>query len=328
MGPGDRVLILSTAYSVVPNILTYLNSWTKGAVQFVTVPIEFPVLGAADFVAPVQAALDAAAKEGHPFRLAVFSHISSVPAVVLPVEELATICAAAGVRTFIDGAHAVGQITVDMTALEKAGVTYYTGNGHKWIYSPKGSAFLWSTRQKDAQAKLAPPVISSEAGGGGGFEASFLYTGTRDYTAFVAMGDALKWREDHGGDAVINGYVTGLSHWAEVYLCKRWGTQPIAPPHMTAAMSNPRLPNAMQDAEVVSKVQNALLDDYDSYVVMVQIGGVWYARLSAQVYLGADDFIRLADNIDEILSGLQRDSTTLRGLNLSHTNTTDCWTTN
>jgi hypothetical protein len=36
-------------------------------------------------------------------------------------------------------------------------------------------------------------VISSEAGGGGGFEASFLYTGTRDYTAFVAMGDALKW---------------------------------------------------------------------------------------------------------------------------------------
>ena len=234
MGPGDRVLILSTAYSVVPNILTYLNSWTKGAVQFVTVPIEFPVSGAADFVAPVQAALDAAAKEGHPFRLAVFSHISSVPAVVLPVEELATICAAAGVRTFIDGAHAVGQITVDMTALEKAGVTYYTGNGHKWIYSPKGSAFLWSTRQKDAQAKLAPPVISSEAGGGGGFEASFLYTGTRDYTAFVAMGDALKWREDHGGDAVINGYVTGLSHWAEVYLCKRWGTQPIAPPHMTS----------------------------------------------------------------------------------------------
>jgi steroid 5-alpha reductase family enzyme len=36
MGPGDRVLISSTAYSVVPNILTYLNSWTKGAVQFVS----------------------------------------------------------------------------------------------------------------------------------------------------------------------------------------------------------------------------------------------------------------------------------------------------
>eukprot|EP01079_Euglenida_sp_SAG-EU17-18_P012126 gene12126-2213_t len=74
-----------------------------------------------DIVVPVQEALAA-----HPeIKLCVFSHIVSAhttaaPAVILPVDALARACKAAGVPTFLDGAHALGNIDLDMKALQQA----------------------------------------------------------------------------------------------------------------------------------------------------------------------------------------------------------------
>jgi isopenicillin-N epimerase len=34
----------------------------------------------------------------------------------------------------------MGQIDLNITDL---GVDFYVSNGHKWMYSPKGSAILW-----------------------------------------------------------------------------------------------------------------------------------------------------------------------------------------
>ena len=57
------------------------------------------------------------------------------------------------------GAHALGQIDVDMRTLESAGVDYWMGNGHKWLYSPKGSAIMWV--QSARQFEIVPTVVSS-----------------------------------------------------------------------------------------------------------------------------------------------------------------------
>ena len=43
----------------------------------------------------------------------------------------------------VDGAHALGHIHVDLSELAGAGVDFWLGNGHKWLYSPKGSCVLW-----------------------------------------------------------------------------------------------------------------------------------------------------------------------------------------
>ena len=60
-----------------------------------------------------------------------------------------------GIWSVIDGAHTPGHIPLDLDAL---GADFYSGNCHKWMMSPKGSAFLHARR--DMQAMIDPLVIS------------------------------------------------------------------------------------------------------------------------------------------------------------------------
>ena len=71
---------------------------------------------------------------GDSIYLASFSHIASLPAVVLPVKQLVALCASHGILTLIDGAHALGQIPVNVTDIN---ATFWLGNGHKWL-QPQG----------------------------------------------------------------------------------------------------------------------------------------------------------------------------------------------
>lgn len=48
---------------------------------------------------------------------------------VLPVQELTALCHAAGVKeVFIDGAHSIGQVPIDVRAID---AEYYVSNLHK-----------------------------------------------------------------------------------------------------------------------------------------------------------------------------------------------------
>jgi selenocysteine lyase/cysteine desulfurase len=51
---------------------------------------------------------------GDSIYLASFSHIASLPAIILPVKDLVALCASRGILTLIDGAHALGQIPVNV----------------------------------------------------------------------------------------------------------------------------------------------------------------------------------------------------------------------
>jgi selenocysteine lyase/cysteine desulfurase len=96
---GDKILRLSTAYGMVISTLDWLAS-TIG-VEIVVVPVEFPVENNLEIENSVKNALIA----NPTTKLCIFSHISSMPTMIEPVEELTKIAKSFNCLVMIDGAH-------------------------------------------------------------------------------------------------------------------------------------------------------------------------------------------------------------------------------
>ncbi|HEV8338996.1 MAG TPA: aminotransferase class V-fold PLP-dependent enzyme [bacterium] len=119
-------------------------------------------------------------------RVVFLSHVTSPTALILPVAQLVGRAREAGIVTVIDGAHAAGQLPLDLDAL---GADFYAANCHKWMCAPKGSGFLWARREK--QSLLAPLVVSW--GWPEGFIKEQEWQGTRDPAAFLATPAAIEF---------------------------------------------------------------------------------------------------------------------------------------
>lgn len=124
-------------------------------------------------------------------RAIYLSHLTSPTALVLPVSEIASLARARGLLTLVDGAHAPGQLDLN---LDELGVDAYFGNLHKWLNTPKGSAFLWVAREH------APSLLPLVAGWGFEPEAPFASWherwGTRDLAAFLSVTAALAYHRE------------------------------------------------------------------------------------------------------------------------------------
>ena len=142
----------------------------------------------------------------------------------MPIVELARVvrdgCPTAMV--LIDGAHAPGQIKLDMPSLQ---AHFYVGNCHKWMYAPKGTAFLWISPDQRLEKSPQPTVISCS--GKRDIPGRFEYTGTRDYTAFAALPTCLCFVDYLGGFDAVHRYCRGLALEGGRYLTKLWGTKLI-----------------------------------------------------------------------------------------------------
>ena len=112
-------------------------------------------------------------------RILVIDHISSAIGVVLPVAEIVARARARGIPVLVDGAHAPGQVAVD---LEQLGADWWVGNLHKWVCAPKGAALLWTAKQHQGGMRAA---ITSH-GHRKGYGDEFDWPGTFDPSAWLA----------------------------------------------------------------------------------------------------------------------------------------------
>ncbi len=63
-----------------------------------------------------------------------------MPSVVFPIYSIKKILDSKNIDLFIDGAHAIGQVDIDLINLD---CSAYFSNLHKWAFTPKNAAFLY-----------------------------------------------------------------------------------------------------------------------------------------------------------------------------------------
>jgi selenocysteine lyase/cysteine desulfurase len=148
-----------------------------------------------------------------------------------------------------------------------------------------------------------PTVMSSENDPAGTpFWERYIYTGTRDYTAYLTIADALDFRSSMGGDDQIFHYCSDLAAQAADELTTLWETRLLAPNDMQVMMINVELPTS--SFELAQRLQRHLLEEHNMYIIVLQEprSKIVYTRLSAQIYLGIDDFRRLGLCVKDYLT--------------------------
>ena len=296
---GDELLTTDHAYNACRNTLNFVAE--RAGARVVVAAIPFPVASPDEVVDAVLA------KVTPRTRLALLDHVTSPTALILPVERLIAELAARGVDVLIDGAHAPGMVPLNLATL---GATYYSGNCHKWLCAPKGSAFLWTRR--DQQPDVRPLTISHGASavrpGRSRFRLEFDWTGTSDPTAWLTVPKAIEYLGAlvPGGWPALMARNRGLALDARRLLCAAAGTPPPCPDDMVGSLASVRLPDGT--AEVgwrrPDPLQQRLFEDWRIEVPVMS----WPAaprrlvRISAQLYNRREHYERLAQALDKELT--------------------------
>ena len=192
----------------------------------------------------------------------------------------------------VDAAHAPGQLDDDIAAL---GADHWVGNLHKWAYTPRGSAILWSRPGAD----VTPTVLSWQLDDG--YAASFDYPGTWDYAGWLAAADGLAyWAALGGWDAVARRadlVADGQKRVAEA-LGVALDQLPATP---APAMRLVPLPDGVLTSPAQADALYEALSRRRVEVAPVCFGGAGYLRIAAAPYNTPDDYDRLAGVVLDLL---------------------------
>jgi len=216
-------------------------------------------------------------------KIAVLDHISSVPSFIWPVKELISLFKQKGSLIYVDGAHAVGQVGIDLKDLDP---DFYLSNCHKWAFSCKGSAFLYV--KKELQHLIHSVCISKEYKKS--FQDEFSSNGTRDHANYLSIKEALEFRK-HLGDQRIMDYNRKLALEAGKLICKIWKTELLVPEeNMTGNIINVLLP--LQDEEKLKNdIQMEIYRKHNLFFVITKFtNGKWYGRFSTQIFNQIEDY--------------------------------------
>ncbi|MCJ7716714.1 MAG: aminotransferase class V-fold PLP-dependent enzyme [Anaerolineales bacterium] len=287
----DEVLTSNHEYGACENVWSFMNK--KTGVKIVQQKIPLP-LGSPDEIVDIfwQGVTDHT-------RLIFLSQITSPTAVRLPVEKICQKARDSGLLTLIDGAHAPGQLDLN---LEKIGADFYTGNCHKWLLAPKGSAFLHVLPER--QDLIDPLVVSWGWGENCPYEndsqflASLEWTGTIDPAAYLSVPAAIEFQEKN--------------HWKDVREdCQELLDKTLAQIEERTGMpsiygSNPGNSIQLGAAELppgcqADKLQSWLYDKHKIEIPVIDWENRWFIRPSVQGYNTREELVQLVEAVGEYL---------------------------
>lgn len=302
---GDQVLTTNHEYNACRNALDFVARRT--GLEIVVAEIPFPIREPEQASAAI---LDAVTPRT---KLALIDHITSPTGLVLPIEAIVHGLRERGVETLVDGAHAPGQVELDLEAL---GAAYYTGNAHKWLCTPKGAAVLYV--RKDRRGDVRPLTIGHGANSPrrdrSRFRLEFDWPGTADPTPWLCIPTAIdtmaamlpgSWPaiRAHNKALVLAGRDCIVARLA------RHGMpgEAAAPDSMIGHLATIPLPTDRVPVGDSNQHPDALHDAlYDRHQIQVPVFhwpalGLRAIRISAQLYNHAAQYEALADALDEEL---------------------------
>nr|MBC7243702.1 aminotransferase class V-fold PLP-dependent enzyme [Chloroflexota bacterium] len=286
--PGDEVLSTDHEYGAMDRTWRFVCQ--KSGARYINQPLPLPVESPEQVVEAIWSGVT------EHTRVLFMSHITSPTALILPVADLIQRARASGILTVIDGAHAPGQIPLNLQSL---GADFYAGNCHKWLCAPKGSAFLFARRE--VQPLLEPLIVSwgwqSDTPGPSRFVDEQEWQGTRDISAYLTVPNAIQFQTEHNWPYVQQ-RCHELASLAYHAISELTGLVPLYPdsPQWYAQMVTLPLPSCE-----AQELKQRLYDQFAIEVPIITWKERQFVRISVQGYNTRSDVEALVSALAHLL---------------------------
>ncbi len=281
---GDEILTTDHEYGALD--MTWDWMCGKAGAQYIHHHVPLPVTTHAEFVESFWSSVTPRTK------VIFLSHITSPTALIFPVKEICGRAREAGILTVIDGAHVPGHIPLDLIDI---GADIYSGNCHKWLCAPKGSAFLHV--RPEHQEWIESLTISWGWKGESTFVSRNQWQGTRDIAPFLAVPAAIDFQQQHDWDAV-RARCHELARESRSRIAELSRLEPIAPDSTEWFAQMVACPIPIDDPEVVKARM------YDEFKVEAPLGTFQDGhkiRISYQGYNDHGDLEKLMTALEAVI---------------------------
>ncbi|PJB70564.1 MAG: aminotransferase [Alphaproteobacteria bacterium CG_4_9_14_3_um_filter_47_13] len=295
LGTGDELLVTSHTYSNFPPVMK--EEAEKRGFKIVVVDIPYPPKDEQQIIDAILA------KTSDRTKLAFIDHISSPTALIFPIKDIVKALEQKGIDTFVDGAHAPGQVPLDMKDI---GAAYYTGNHHKWLCAPVASAFLYV--RSDKQDLIVPAVGSGAATRDHPFQDRFGWVGTKDPSSRLCVPETIDYMASlhPQGWAGIMKRNHDLAVRARDIICSRLNIEKPCDDRFFGSFFTVPVGKLTFDAETEKKpalfrVFDLMEERYGFGAYTVEFEGQTLLRVSCQLYNEEQDYEILADKVMEVV---------------------------
>ncbi len=190
LNPGDEVLMSNQEHP------GGRSAWYQRAKRYREITVrEFEVPLSPKSPQEILARLEAALSPKT--KVISVSHITTVTGGFLPVKEICALARSREIITLIDGAHAIGQIPLNLHDL---GCDYYATSPHKWLYAPKGTGILYC--RKGMAEKLWCHTASGTWDQGELGCERITNIGTSNYSALIGLIASIDFQERLGKELI------------------------------------------------------------------------------------------------------------------------------
>lgn len=282
---SGTILYTNHTYPAVVNTLKYYEKYSDIKLKMVDIPFD------TSYDEIIEIFKGAITKDT---TIAMIDSISSATSILFPIEELSDIFNQNDIITVVDAAHGVGCTEVN---LENAKFDFYTSNNHKWLFSPKGSAFLYVSNKYVHEIHPLSISLFYELN----FRRRFEWQGTKDLSAYIATADAIDFYNAMGGSEVLQ-YNSNLNVEAKKLILSNVDTYSNSN-NLNTVMSTFFLSDKMTIHHDLSmQLRKCFIDIYKIEIpFMIFDDKVWF-RIACQIFNELNDYKILANAINDFKS--------------------------